>query len=281
MAGRAPGEVARDDAQQALYRQLDYFPTPPWAARAGGELVRHLDPEALTIWEPACGEGHMAAALAESFLVFATDIHPFGYGEPYDFLGDSLEPIADFLDDAVDRGEVVDWIVTNPPFRTAGDFIRLGLRRARRGVAMLLRVQFLEGVGRYRLLHGAEPLTACAVFAERVPMTLGRWDPAQASATCYAWFLWRKGDGGGGVFLGLAAPAGGGGMSVPGSTILRERLLGELELYLARTGMVALDTACWRCATLASWPICARRTRRSAGSGRKPRAISCATIRKV
>ncbi len=186
MAGRAPDQVEADDARTALFRQLDYFPTPPWAARAGGELVRHIDPEAQTIWEPACGEGHMASALAESFDVAASDIHPFGYGGT-----------ADFLDEGADASAfAADWIVTNPPFRTAGDFIRLGLARSRRGVAMLLRVQFLEGVGRYRLMYGAEPLTACAVFAERVPMTLGRWDPEQASATCYAWFLWRKGGGG-------------------------------------------------------------------------------------
>lgn len=187
MAARAADVVAGDDSRTALYRQLDYFPTPPWAARAGAELIRFLDPEARTIWEPACGEGHMAAALGETFVssVFASDIHPFGYGRSIDFLSDEAA-----------AADVADWIVTNPPFRTAPEFLRLGLQRARRGVALLLRLQFLEGAGRHRLLHGAEPLTACAVFAERVPMTLGRWDPAASTATGYAWFLWRKGSGG-------------------------------------------------------------------------------------
>ena len=46
---------------------LDYFPTPPWATRA---LFRHVLPvlgvEAIgRVWEPACGEGHMAAVIAE------------------------------------------------------------------------------------------------------------------------------------------------------------------------------------------------------------------------
>ena len=36
---------------------LEFFPTPPWAARAGGELIRQLDPEAVNCWEPACGAG--------------------------------------------------------------------------------------------------------------------------------------------------------------------------------------------------------------------------------
>lgn len=185
MAGRAHGEVAGDDDRTALWRALDYFPTPPWAARAGAELIRFVDPEARTVWEPACGEGHMAGALGETFMTVASDIHPFGHGAAIDFLDEGAAlPIE------------ADWIVTNPPFRTAGEFARLGLMRARRGVALLLRLAFLEGGGRHRLLFGAEPLTACAVFSERVPMTLGRWDPAASSATAYAWFLWRKGSAG-------------------------------------------------------------------------------------
>lgn len=194
MAGRAPAAVDGDDARAALHRRLDYFPTPPWAARAGGELIHFADPAARTVWEPACGEGHMAAALGETFDVFASDVHPFGYGEVTDFLDDEVESWA---------GDAPDWIVTNPPFHTAGVFVRLGLRRARRGVALLLRLAFLEGGRRYGLFYGAEPLTLCAVFAERVPMTLGRWDPKAASATAYAWFLWRKGSSGEPRLLGI------------------------------------------------------------------------------
>ena len=46
---------------------LDYFPTPPWATRA---LFRHvlpaLDVDGIcSVWEPACGEGHMAAVIEE------------------------------------------------------------------------------------------------------------------------------------------------------------------------------------------------------------------------
>lgn len=184
MAQRAPAQVEGDEPRTALFRRLDYFPTPPWAARAGAEVLRLLDPKAGSIWEPACGEGHMAAALAESFQVYASDIHPFGYGAEIDFLSEATAPV---------EGWQPDWIVTNPPFRTAADFLRLGLRRASRGVALLLRLQFLEGGARYRLLFGPEPLTRFAVFSERVPMTLGKWDPQASTASGYAWFFWMKG----------------------------------------------------------------------------------------
>ncbi|QAY77906.1 hypothetical protein [Sphingosinicella sp. BN140058] len=185
MASRVHGEVDNDDAQTALYRALEFFPTPPWAARAGGELIKLIDPEARTVWEPACGQGHMAAALDEYFGVFASDVHPFGHGAVLDFLDEGIEP------------PECDWIVTNPPFPSAGKFLRLGLRRARRGVAMLVRLAFLEGgerSGRYRMLYGADPLSLCAVFSERPAMLLGRWEPKASTATAYAWLLWRKGE---------------------------------------------------------------------------------------
>lgn len=189
MANRAPGEVAADLAQARFYRQIEYFPTPPWAARAGGELITALDPPPTSgwwAWEPACGEGHMAHGLAEYFsAVHATDIHDHGsrhqHGAPLDF----LSPEADAFDQA-------DWIVTNPPFGQAAEFVRAGLKRAKRGVAILARAALIESAKRYPLFFGETPLTAMAPFMERVPMTLGRWDPKACTATAYAWFIWMK-----------------------------------------------------------------------------------------
>lgn len=176
MAQRAP--LNPDD--------LDYFPTPPWAARAGGELIRRFDPEARTCWEPASGGGHMAWGLLDYFDgVSVSDIHDHGG----DLGARSL--IGDFLDPGFGTGIDADWIVTNPPFVKGEAFVRTAWARARRGVAMLLRLQFLEGAARYRLFAEL-PLHACAPFAERVPMVKGRWDPAASSATAYAWFVWLK-----------------------------------------------------------------------------------------
>lgn len=210
MADRARGEVEADSAQVALWRALEFFPTPPWAARAGGELINAIDPppegQRWWAWEPACGEGHMAHGLADYFeRVHATDIHDHGWdgqhGEPADFLA---------LDDSHDQ---LDWIVTNPPFGLAAEFVAAGLRRARRGVAILARLALFESAGRYPLFFADAPdgprpsasgppdptrpgrapgLYAIAPFFERVPMTLGRWDPKASTATAYAWFVWLQ-----------------------------------------------------------------------------------------
>jgi hypothetical protein len=177
MEAHAPAEVEKDDPQTRLYRALDYFPTPPWAGRAGGEVVSRADPAAQSIDEPACGEGHMAVPLAERFRVRPTDIHPHGFGG-----------VEDFLDRAA-RASVIrpDWVVTNPPFKDLAAFVERGLEVATRGVALLLRTTALESEGRHDLMRR---LSVQETFSERVSMRLGYWDPAGSFATAYSWFVW-------------------------------------------------------------------------------------------
>jgi len=184
MADRARGEVEADSDQVALWRRLEFFPTPPWAARAGGELITRIDPDARTCWEPACGQGHMAHGLADYFdLVVATDIHDHGWP------GQSM--VLDFLDPAT-RCEDVDWIITNPPFSKAAEFVETGLRRAKRGVAILARAGFFETEGREPLFFGGRPASCKATFFRRAPMHLGRWEVSGGTATGYAWYLWMR-----------------------------------------------------------------------------------------
>lgn len=182
---RAPQTVEADDPVRARWRQLDWFATPPFAARAGGELIRAIDPAARSIWDPACGDGIMAECFEEFFPeTHASDIHDHGYGWIGDFLAPSTFPNGRF--------EAPSWIATNPPFNVAADFVRRGLQIATSGVAMLCRLAFLETVDRYALHFGDHPLYALAPFSERVPMQLGPWNPKCSTATVYAWFVWRS-----------------------------------------------------------------------------------------
>ncbi|MBS8228177.1 hypothetical protein [Vannielia litorea] len=178
---------------------LDYFPTPPWATRA---LTRRIwGAERLTAWEPACGEMHMARVLRESFRsVAATDIVDYGAGQDGE---------RDFLLDWPDGREEVDWIITNPPFNRAAEFVHRALDMARFGCAMLLRTAFLESAGRYHDIFARTPPNETLIFAERVVMASGLLlDPSQpywcareakwkqpSTATSYAWFIWRHGAG--------------------------------------------------------------------------------------
>lgn len=161
--------------------EVNFFPTPPWAARAGGELILRLDPGARSVWEPACGAGHMAHGLRELFpTVHASDKYLYDGNRLYDFAAGGAPPFA------------ADWIVTNPPFDHIDAFVRLGHARARRGLALLMRGGVLEGQARHELLTRDAPLTHFAPFSERVPMFKQRWDPKKSTASFYAWFVWRK-----------------------------------------------------------------------------------------
>lgn len=167
-------------------RGLDYFPTPPWATRAFLRDVLQLEfPARLSsAWEPAAGEGHMAHVLGEVFeQVRASDVADYGAGfEIGSFVGQGLD---------VAPAQPVDWIITNPPFNLAVEFAERALTEASAGVALLLRTSWMEGAERYNRLFRDRPPRVIAQYCERVPMIAGRWDPAAASATSYAWFVWH------------------------------------------------------------------------------------------
>ena len=161
---------------------LDDFPTPPWATRA---LLSHAIPWHLAIsqhscLEPAANRGYMSKVLGEFFgNVQSSDVHDYGNGGTVrDFL---KEPYPD---------NSFDWVITNPPFRLAEDFVLRSLKVARVGVAMLVRTMFVESSGRYKNLFTPHPPYRVAQFVERVPMVKGRLDKKASTATGYCWMIW-------------------------------------------------------------------------------------------
>lgn len=170
---------------------LDDFPTPPWATRA---LLKHVIMPAvgpvsdLTCWEPACNRGHMARPLGEFFRdVQASDIHDYGNGY---WIGDFLYPTSY----PNGRFGAPNWIITNPPFRLAQQFIDRSGQIARDGFAMIVRSAFLEGVGRHKELFSKNPPSIIAQFTERVVMVKGRLEPKGSTATAYCWLVWIDGE---------------------------------------------------------------------------------------
>ncbi len=171
MSQRTVGKDGRDD-----------FPTPPWATRA---LVHHVISDTwqnYTCLEPACGAGHMARALAPYFKkVAASDVYDYGYaGAVGDFLNNQWKDNAH------------DWVITNPPFKLAEEFVVEGLRVGTVGVAVLVRTVFLESGGRYERLFRDRPPSVFAQVVERVPMVQGPLDEEAGTATSYGWMVWYK-----------------------------------------------------------------------------------------
>lgn len=175
-------------ASRTVKDDRDDFPTPPWATRALLEFLNSGSPNwtaSQTVWEPACGRGHMARTLTEKFgQVIASDRHDYGDGYA----------VADFLEDdiAVATNGAIDWIITNPPFRYAYEFIERALELAEGGVAIFGRLQLLEGVKRYGL-YKKYPPSAILPFVERVPIHQGTVKAKASTATAYLWIVWSKG----------------------------------------------------------------------------------------
>ena len=164
---------------------LDFFPTPPWATRA---LIEHVlganTVECLTCWDPCAGEGHMAEPLKAYFSrVHASDVFDYGAGYPVGSFTGGFDRIAAPADH-------IDWLIYNPPFNDAAAFLVRALEVAQVGVAMLARTSWLETQGRYQDVYSQHPPRLVAIFAERVPMHKGRWEPDGGSMTSYAWFVW-------------------------------------------------------------------------------------------
>jgi hypothetical protein len=182
MQRKGPAVQEADTEQEAVNRRLNLYATPPWAARAGAEYLAAMFPQARYVLEPAAGLGHIARPAADYFpLIGGSDVHDHGAGFP----------VRDWLDDDLWDANECDLVYTNPPFDLAHEFVTKGLVRARLGVALILRIAFLEGGERYSLL-GDGQLTQVVTFSERVPMVLGKWDPEASSASCYALFIFSK-----------------------------------------------------------------------------------------
>lgn len=122
----------------------------------------------------------MAKVLKDYFArVEASDVHAHGYAKVRDFLYPS------------DATESFDWVITNPPFRLAEEFVHKALNISRAGVAILVRTTFIESVGRFENLFSKKPPSIFAQFTERVPMVKGRLDAKASTATGYCWLVWQ------------------------------------------------------------------------------------------
>jgi hypothetical protein len=160
-------------------RGHDLYETPPEATRAllrAEQLPHHL-------WEPAAGRGAIVNVLrAAGHAVLASDL--VDYGEPTHFAG------RDFLMERLP--DKVECIITNPPYKLADAFVRHALTLVPK-VVMLLRLPFLESVGRSDILDGGT-LARVHVFRNRLPrMHRDSWTgPKASSAIAYGWFVWSR-----------------------------------------------------------------------------------------
>jgi hypothetical protein len=110
------------------------------------------------------------------YEVISSDKFDYGY---------TIGGIQDFL--TSEDESKVDNIVTNPPFKLGQEFVEKSLKIANKKVAMLLRIQFLEGQKRSVWLSKTS-LKHVYVFGERL-----NFNPTGGTTLCFAWFVWEIG----------------------------------------------------------------------------------------
>lgn len=115
----------------------DFYPTPPEATQALLNFLRL--PEGTTVWEPACGEGHMVEIMEQNRL---------------EVIGTDIQTGTDFLQ--AEAPEDVQWIITNPPFSLAEEFIRKSAE-CKVPFAMLLKSQYWHAARRVALFSTIPP----------------------------------------------------------------------------------------------------------------------------
>ena len=107
----------------------DMYPTPE-PRTVIQALFRMWMPETPIIWEPACGNGALSAAMdAEGYAVISTDKFDYGFGLPG----------VDFFDV---RHPDADTIITNPPWGVAREWVVHARKINIRRMALLLPTTF-------------------------------------------------------------------------------------------------------------------------------------------
>jgi hypothetical protein len=153
----------------------DFYPTP----RVGTTKLLEVESFSGSIWECACGDGSIGKVLSEfGYDVVASDIEPRGYGVRLDFLRANklLAPN----------------IVTNPPFKYSQEFMEHAFSLGVEKMALLNKIQFLEGVKRSVVLERT-PLAKVWVFRKRLTLLRDGISPKGGGMITYAWFVWELG----------------------------------------------------------------------------------------
>lgn len=123
----------------------DFYATPPEVTVALLDFLECkglLDPHDI-IWEPACGSGAMTEVMLDrGYGVLGTDLHP---QDP------DIAP-----EDFLKSNNACNWIITNPPFSKATEFITHALE-LRKPCAFLLKSQFWHAKSRLELFRENPP----------------------------------------------------------------------------------------------------------------------------
>ncbi|UZV41291.1 putative type I restriction-modification methylase [Vibrio phage vB_VpaM_R16F] len=159
----------------------DLYNTPDEAIEALMDYCHHkLDPNK-TYFEPCNGKGNISNKVKDFGIFMETNELFSEHGESK-FNEDFLNP-----DKKVSDKWDYDFIITNPPYKLATEFVNQGFKFAKEQYH-LLRINFLEGQRRYESLMSKGHLKNVYIFTKRISCSKGIEEEPQANAVCYCWY---------------------------------------------------------------------------------------------
>ena len=165
-----------------MRRPNDFYPTD---ARLTQELLKRVEIFG-TVFECCAGDGAIVKTLQGRFLdingVISNDVDETR-NCAYHFDASSAKEWESFKWN-------FDWVVTNPPFTQAPEIIPLAWKYSLQGIAMLLRLSYLEPAknrGTWLQEH-SQYLTDLIIFGQPRPSFTGNG----VDTATTAWFVWQK-----------------------------------------------------------------------------------------
>lgn len=163
-------------------KENDFYPTP---AQLTKELLKRVEISG-TVFECCAGKSDISKELTLDNRITDVTTNDINYVLDVDYSEDASKQSSwDYYD------WLRDWIITNPPFTKAPEIIPLAWDNCIVGIAMLLRLSYLEPAknrGTWLQEH-SQYLTDLIIFGQPRPSFTsdGKVDTATT-----AWFVWQK-----------------------------------------------------------------------------------------
>jgi len=199
-------------------QEADYYPTPAWATEALLGWSRRAYGPDFEVLDPCAGDGAiLRVAKARGFVVRrAIEIRPEMAPALHEVA--TSVTIGDALRLPKVSGVCIDWVITNPPYSLAREFIE-AWRPLAHLAAFLLRLNFFGSKGRSAWLRGAgrpahvlvldrRPAFVAVCKGAKTIKGCGATYPLGTKGRCecggsiadgtdsteYAWFVWERED---------------------------------------------------------------------------------------
>lgn len=162
-----------------MRRDNDFYPTPEWATNI---LLDHVCCTGDLAVECCSGDGAIVKPLEARGRFKHIITNDIDVAQPSDYHYDAAGGSWGYAAEA-------DWVISNPPFNVAPAIIPLAYETACWGIAMLLRLSYLEPCKDRGPWLTAHPVSTLIILP-RISFTgNGKTD----NVTC-AWMVWDKGD---------------------------------------------------------------------------------------